>query len=177
VFVGHQLLVNVGFSDARARLADLAHDGILATASRDAYGQGVASLGQVGPLASVPTTSELDVRVRDSMIARGSAVLAVRWETTGQDGAVFSALDADITLASADDEATVLKLDGAYRLPPQVADAGLDRAVLRRVATVTVHAFLVRVAEAIADPTAAPQRGQAFGTNPGEPWPLADEQP
>jgi hypothetical protein len=163
VFVGHQVVVNVGFGVARARLANLVHDGLLVIASRDAYGEAVTGLALVGPLGSVPALSKLvQVQARDLVVGRGSAVLTLRWQATGPGGALFPVLDADIRLVPAGGRAVMLRLDGAYRPPLGIAGAGLDRAVLHRVATATVQDFLGRIAEAIADPGApAPGKGAA----------------
>jgi hypothetical protein len=173
-FVGHQVLVNVGFGVARARLANLVHDGLLVIASRDAYVGAVTSLARVGPLGSVTGLSKLvQVQARDLVIGEGSAVLTLRWQATGPGGAIFPVLDADIRLVPAGDRAVMLRLDGAYRPPLGAAGAGLDRAVLHRVATATVQDFLGRIAEAIADP-AAPAPGQgAAGAAPELPGPPA----
>ena len=174
MFAGHQVILNVGFGAARARLANVVHDGLLAMASRDAYGAAVTSLTQVGPLGSAPGLSKLvRVQVRDLVIGQGSAVLTLRWLATGPGGALFPALDADIRLAPAGDRATVLRLDGAYRPPLAVAGAGRDRAVLHGVATATVQNFLGQIAEAITDPAAAAVCRQAAPTERGTlppPW-------
>jgi hypothetical protein len=170
VFVGHQVVVNVGFGVARARLASLVHDGLLVIASRDAYGGAVTGLSRVGPLGSGQAASKLvRVQARDLMIAEGSAVLTLRWQATGPGGALFPVLDADIRLVPAGDQAVMLRLDGAYRPPLGIAGSGLDRAILHRVAAATVRDFLGRIAEAIADPGApAPGKGSA-GEEPRPP--------
>jgi len=172
VFVGHQVLVNVGIGVARIRLANLVHDGLLVIASRDAYGGAVTGLARVGPLGSVPWLSKLiQVQARDLVIGEGPAVLTLRWQATGPGGALFPVLDADIRLAPAGDRAVMLRLDGAYRPPLGIAGAGLDRAILRRVATATVQDFLGRIAEVIADPAAPAPGAGAAGAAPELPRP------
>ena len=170
MFVGHQVILNVGFGAARARLANLVHDDLLVIASQDAYGEAVSGLARVGPLGSAPGLSKLvQVQARDLVIGQGSAVLTLRWQATGPGGVLFPALDADIRLVFAGDRATVLRLDGAYRPPLGVAGAGVDRAVLHRVATATVRNFLGRIAETITDPAAAALRRQAARSERGDP--------
>jgi len=168
MFVGHQVLVNVGFSTARARLANLVLGDLLESASQEAYGQGISRPARAGRPGSAPGPSELvDVQVRDLGISAESAALALRWQVAGLDGAAFPALDADIRLASSGDQATVLKLDGAFRPPPGIAGAGPGRAVVHQVAMATIEAFLGRIAEAIADPAVAALRKEATRAEPG----------
>ena len=84
MFVGHQVVANIGFSVARARLANLVHDGLLVVASRDAYGAAVTGLSRVGPLGSLPAPSKLvQVQARDPVVGEGSAVLTLRWRAAG----------------------------------------------------------------------------------------------
>ncbi|MGO8958430.1 MAG: hypothetical protein ACLQFR_13830 [Streptosporangiaceae bacterium] len=56
-------------------------------------------------------------------------------------------------------EWTELRLDGVYRPPFGAAGAGLDRAILHRVATATIRAFVTQLADAIASPAAAVAAG------------------
>jgi hypothetical protein len=88
-----------------------------------------------------------------------SAQLALRWEVAGPGGGLFPALDADITLARADDMATTLTLTGVYRPPLGGVGAGIDQAILHRVAVATIRDFLGRVGEAISasEATAGPR--------------------
>jgi len=175
VFVGHQVLVNVGFGVARVRLANLVHDGLLVIASHDAYDRAVIGLARVGPLGPVPGLSKLvQVQARDLVIGEGSAVLTLRWQASGP-GALFPVLDADIRLAPAADWAVMLRLDGAYRPPLGIAGAALDRAILRRVATATVQDFLGRIAEAIADPAARAPGKEVTDIAPEPPRPPATD--
>jgi hypothetical protein len=161
VFVGHQVLLNVGFGVARARLTNLLHSHLLLMASEDVYGAAVARLAQVGPPG--PAEPSKLVRVQTQAVVTGakSATLALRWQANAPAGGLFPALDADIRLAPAGDQTTLLTLDGAYRLPPGAAGAGLDQAVVQQAATVAVHDLLDRMAAAITGPP-----GKATGTEP-----------
>lgn len=67
----------------------------------------------------------VQVHFRDLVTREGSAVLALRWEAAGPRGGLFPALDADITLTPAGEQATVLELAGAYRPPLGAAGDGL----------------------------------------------------
>jgi hypothetical protein len=104
----------------------------------------------------VPGISRLvEVQFRDLVLNEGGAGLALRWDVTGPGGALFPALDADITLTPAGDTATTLALAGTYRPPLGALGAGLDRAILNRVAGATVRDFLNRLAAAIVPPPAS----------------------
>jgi hypothetical protein len=156
MFVGDEVRLEVSFAAARARLANLTHGGSLLSASADAYGEGITGLARVGPLGSAPGLSRLvEVHVQDLAASDDSAGLALRWEATGPGGRLFPALDADLKLRPAGEQATLLTLVGAYRPPLGTLGAGLDRAILHRVAAATIRAFLNRMADAIVQPAPA----------------------
>jgi hypothetical protein len=156
VFVGDEVLLDVSFVAARARLANLTRGGLLLSVSEGAYGEGIAGLARVGPLGSAPGISRLvEVHVRDLAETTDSAGLALRWAATGPGERLFPALDADLTLRPAGEQATVLALVGAYRPPLGGLGSGLDRAILHRVAAATIRTFLDRVADAIVRPAGA----------------------
>jgi hypothetical protein len=162
VFVGHEVLLDVGFDAAAARLAGLVHSGALLTASHDAYGEGIAGLARVGPLGPARGVSKLvEVQLREPVTHGDSMTLALRWEAAGPGSGLFPVLDADVTLAAAGEDATVLRLDAVYRLPFGALGAGLDRAILHRVASATVGGFVGRLGEAITRP--APVTGPVGG--------------
>jgi hypothetical protein len=159
MFAGEEMLLDVSFNAAQARLANLARGGTLLEASQDAYGEGITGVARIGSPGSVPGMSRLvEARFRDPVIRENSAVLTQRWEAIGPGGGLFTALDADITLSPAGDHATLLTLAGAYRPPPGALGARLDQAISQRVAAATIRAFLDRVADAIAHPASAAER-------------------
>jgi hypothetical protein len=166
MFVGHEVLIDLGFGAARVRLANLARGGWMDSASQGAYGDGIDSLVRVGPLGDIPGMSKLvRVQSRELLDHEDSAVLTLRWEATGAGGALFPVLDADITLTPAGEHATRLALAGAYRAPLGPLGAGLDRAVLRHVAAATVGSLLRQVASAL-----CPAEGEA--DTAGRPFPV-----
>jgi len=163
VFIGDEVVLHVSFTAAKARLASLARGGSLVSASADAY-EGITGLVRVGPLSSAPSMSALvEVRFLDLVSREDSALLALRWEAMGPGGRLFPALDADITLTPAGEHASLITLAGAYRPPLGPLGAGLDRAILHRVAAATIRTFINRVADAISHPAggAEPGRGNA----------------
>ena len=132
MFISGEVLLDVSFAAAQARLA---------------------SLARVGPLGGRPGMSRLvQVHVRDLVTREGSAALALGWEAAAPCGGLFPALDAGIMLTPAGDQASVLELAGAYRPPLRGLGAGLDRAIMHRVATATTRTIMNRVAGGIAHP-------------------------
>jgi hypothetical protein len=149
VFVGDHVLLDVSFDAARCQLGRLAGDGVLLGASEYAYGAGITGLVETAPTAGMSRLA--GVRPGDLTETGGCARLWLRWEAIGSDGAMFPALDADLTLSPAGENITVLALAGVYRLPAHAA-AGLDPAVVHCLAAVTIRSFIARLACALMHP-------------------------
>jgi hypothetical protein len=157
VFIGAEVRLALGFNAAQARLANLARGGLLRHASGEAYRELRSGLARVGPLGAAPGVPKLAaVRFSDMAVHEDFAVGAMRWEATGPGGALFPALDADIKLTQAGDDASVFAICGVYRPPPGGLGAGLDRVVLHRVAQATIRTFTHRIGAAIGDPAFSP---------------------
>jgi hypothetical protein len=162
MFVGDEVLLDVTFTAARARLANLARGGSLLSVSEDAYNGGITGLVRIGPLGSAPALSRLvQVHFRDLVERDDSAGLALRWEAIGTVGGLLPVLDADITLSPSGKQATLLTLAGVYRPPLGSLGAGLDRAILHRVAAATIRNFINRVAAGITGRAATAESGTA----------------
>jgi len=155
MFIQEELRLDTAFLAVRDRLAVLAQSGSLLTAAQAASSgtgasDGTTGLTRVGPLGPVRGLSRVVEVQFGELIARDdSAQLALRWDAAGPGGGLFPALDADITLGRVDDQATTLTLTGVYRPPLGSVGAGLDQAILHRVAVATIRDFLGRVAAAI----------------------------
>jgi hypothetical protein len=161
MFVAEEQCLDVGFVAAQTQLANLVQGGALITSSADCYEQSVTGLARVGPLGSAPGVSKLvEVQFGELVIRGDSATLPLRWHATGLGGVLFPALDADLVLTALSEDATMLRLAGAYRAPLGKAGAALDRAALQRVAAATILAFIRRVANAIVHPAVAPAPGR-----------------
>jgi hypothetical protein len=151
MFVREELPLTAAFPAARDRLAAMARSGSLLTAAQAATNwsgssDGTTGVARVGPLGPIRGLSRVvEVQLGDLVAHDDSAQLALRWEAAGPGGGLFPALDADITLARVDDQATTLTLTGVYRPPLGSVGAGLDRAVLHRLAVATIRDFLGRV--------------------------------
>jgi len=160
MFVREELRLDASFPVARDWLAALAHSGSLLTAAQAASSEatgseaitsdGSSGLARVGPLGPLRGLSRVvEVQFGDLVAHDDSAQLALRWEAAGPGGGLFPALDADITLARVDGEATMLTLTGVYRPPLGGVGAGIDQTILHRVAVATIRDFLGRVGAAI----------------------------
>lgn len=150
MFVGDHILVDVSFDTAVRRLGCLAEDGVLLSAAEYAYGTGITGLTE-----AVGVAGELSrlagVGAGELTETAGYARLALRWEAIGTNGALFPALDADLTLTPGEEKTTLLALVGVYRLPDQMG-AGLDLPMVRCFAAVTICSFLARLACAVMHP-------------------------
>ena len=170
MFIGAEIRLDVGFSAAQARLANLAHGGLLSRASENAHEWG-ADQAELGPLGAPGRSRLVKVQFRHLVTHEDSALWALRWEVTGKTGALFPVLDADITLARAGEQAAVLTVSGAYRPPLGNLGAGVDRAIMHRIAEATIRAFTNHIGAAIAHPAAAPEAGHTRMLPEPPPWP------
>lgn len=155
MFVREELRLPAEFAATRDRLSAVAHSGALLTAAQAASNESGAreastGLTRVGPLGPVPGLSRVvEVEFGELVEHDDSVQLALRWDVAGPGGGLFPALDADITLARAGGLATTLTLTGVYRPPLGSVGAGLDQAILHRVAVATIRDFLSRIGTAI----------------------------
>lgn len=156
MFIAHHQMLDIPVQAAQARLANLVGGGGVASSSAAAYAAGIERAMRVGPFGDVPGATKL-VRVKflDPRQHDNGMTLGMRWEAMGAAGALFPVLDADLVLTGQGEHSTKLELVGSYRPPFSWLGAGLDRALLRRVATATVRALLRDVALALVDPAAA----------------------
>jgi hypothetical protein len=143
--VGDRVLLNVGFSAARTRLRSLARHGMLQRACEVAYGEGVSALAELaGPAARL--TRLADACLADLTETGDRAHIALQWDAIDADGTLFTALLADLVLAPAGDQASVLSLAGAYWPPPGLAGAGLGQVIVHCCVTAIAGSFLDAVA-------------------------------
>jgi hypothetical protein len=166
MFFGDEVVLNVSFAVARARLAELVASDLLRSASQDAYGAGVTGLAQVGVLG---LHKVVRVQVRQLAETDGRAGVAIRWEATGPGGGLFPALDADIVLVPATGQTTLLSLAGVYRPPLGPLGVALDRAALHRVSAATIRNFLGRLAASVTGSAGAPEAGTGAAPLPFTP--------
>jgi hypothetical protein len=170
MFVVEDLTIGTGSRAAQARFANLLRGNWLAQTSQVACEGGAAGLLRVGPAG--PVAAKL-VRVcfLDPVYRGDVMTVGLRWEAAGAAGSLFPVLDANISICPAGDEAVRLMLAGSYRPPLGHLGAGLDRAIMHKVAAATMRGLLQSVAEALASPAPAGCPGE--GAGPG--WQPAPE--
>jgi hypothetical protein len=161
MFITHRLIVDAGYAAARARLAQFVDTGGMAIVAQDSYQGVITRVIRVGPAGEVPGASKLvKVRFVGPVERGGATTIWLHWEATGAASGLFPALDADLTLMAKGQEQSQLRLDGYYRPPLGRLGAGLDRAIMHRVASATVRALLHSAADALAEPGQGPIRHQ-----------------
>lgn len=159
MFVSAETVLSCDIADVRVRLRNLIHDGRLGDASRAAYAGGMGQVMRVGPFGDRPGASRLvHVAFADPSYRGEEMAVPLRWETEGWSAGLFPVLDADITVSEAVPRGTRIILTGCYRPPLGPVGAGLDRVLMRKVATMTIEALLGRVADAIDGPAGAEVR-------------------
>ena len=154
MFVVEDLTIGIRSRAAQARFANLLRGDWLAEMSTAACEGGVEGLLRVGPAG--PVAAKL-VRVRflDPVYRGDVMTVGLRWEAAGAAGSLFPVLDANISISPARDETARLTLAGSYRPPLGRLGAGLDRAIMHRMATATMRCLLQSVAEALVRPALA----------------------
>lgn len=130
MLIDAEVRLGLGFNAAQARVANLIRSGQLRRASDHAYRDLGSGLAWVGPPGAAQGISKLVlVRFTDIAVHKDFAVGVIQWEAAGPGGALFPALDADITFTRAVDNATMLAVCGVYRPPHGGLGADLDRVV------------------------------------------------
>jgi hypothetical protein len=171
MFISEHRAVGLSPGVAQVRLANLVRDGWLDGASDAAYERGVEHLLKVGPLGDLPGASRLvKVRFLEPFYRDGTMTVGLRWETVGRTAGLFPVLDADLVLSAEGEHRTRVALTGCYRPPFGALGAGLDRALMRRVATMTIGSLLTRLADALENPDAAAETAGLW------PWPDSGPQ-
>ena len=152
MFVSQQVVLESRFEIASARLVALTDGTALVGMSARSYDGSKQALLRVGPMGVDAGISKLiQVHTLTPIHTDLTTMVSMRWEATGVTGGLFPVLDADLILVRAGRNQARLRLMGSYRPPLGRAGAVLDRVILYRLATATVHAFLQELAIAIAD--------------------------
>jgi hypothetical protein len=153
VFIAYQITLQTSFPAARVRLAQLAGGEFLRRASQGAYAEGLAGPSPAGPVTAPAGGWRLtSVQLGEWGVQDVPARFPLRWEATGPGGERSQVLDADLTLAAAGENRTVLALTGVYRPPSGMTVAGSGQEVVRRCAADTIGGLLARLASAIRHP-------------------------
>ena len=146
MFLSHELLLELGFPEARSALDRLVASGWLQDTSGEAYAEGLRGFAG-GAVRAVP--APIGLRLLDPVPRDAGILLPMRWETIGRAAPPFPVLDADLTLAPVASHITRLALTGSYRPHQEAFAPGPDQAAVRAVAASTVSTLLSRIASAI----------------------------
>lgn len=122
MFVAQDVLLDVTFGVARARLVSLVSDRAFADVSRAAYQEGLDRVGLAGTDGPRPAGRLERVRLLPPAERAGTITVGLRWEASGISDGLFPVLDADIALAPASEQTSTLTLSGVYRPPPGQPD-------------------------------------------------------
>lgn len=162
MFVAQELTIGTGSRAAQARFANLLRGDWLADTSQAACDGGAEGLLWVGPAG--PVGAKL-VRVRflDPVFRGDVMTVGLRWEAAGAADSLFPVLDANINISPTGDETARLALAGSYRPPLGRLGAGLDRAIMHRVAAATMRCLLQSVAAALISPAPAGHLAEGAG--------------
>jgi hypothetical protein len=153
MFLSHELLLELGFPEARSALDRLVASGWLQDTSGEAYAEGLRGFAG-GAVRAVP--APIGLRLLDPVPREAGMLLPMRWETIGCGAPPFPVLDADLTLAPVTGHITRLALTGSYRPHRDAFAPGPDQAAVRAVAATTVSTLLSRIAAAIGTGRPAP---------------------
>lgn len=101
-------------------------------------------------LDGAPVAKTVRLEVGEPMRGQSETTIPLIWEATGTPG-LFPRMEADLVLSALGEEVTHLALRGTYRPPLGRIGEMLDRALLHRVAELSVKRFVDRVAAAIVE--------------------------
>ncbi|MBO0769849.1 MAG: hypothetical protein J2P35_00155 [Actinobacteria bacterium] len=163
MFLSHELLLELGFPEARSALDRLVASGWLQDTSGEAYAEGLRG-SAAGAGRAVP--APIGLRLLDPVSREAGVLLPMRWETIGCAAPPFPVLDADLTLDPVAGHITRLALTGSYRPHREAFAPGPDQAAVRAVAAATVSTLLARIAAAIG--TGRPVPGVIAGEPAGD---------
>jgi hypothetical protein len=150
MFLADQRLCSVSIGAARARLADLVKRGWLTTASAASYRDGIGYMLWTETPDDPPGLPQLaQTHFLEPIHREDSTMMGMRWEATAVTGGLFTALDANITLAAEGIQLTRLTLAGVYRSPLGVLSAVPERVLLNKAATTTISSLLTRICETL----------------------------
>ena len=168
MFARQEVVLDLDFPSARARLAALIRGDWLDSVSQNAYAEGTSGQLRVGPFGRVPAMSKLvEVRLLEPVPHDDIVIVPLRWEATGRMGRLFPVLDANLTLTEADGGLALLGLAGVYRPPLDGMGEELDQLVLHRVATATVRSLLNRLSVILTEtPEVSEQAHRPYAAGP-----------
>lgn len=88
----------------------------------------------------------INVEIGAAKVVSGLIYMPIRWRAASEAG-IFPTLDGELEIADLGVDRTQLALSASYEPPLGFIGQIADRALLHRVAEVTVHDFLIRIGE------------------------------
>lgn len=132
----------VDMRDAEAARLLASHASEMEGMGAAAYREGEELRSRVGPGGLV--AKEVVIAMGSPFMSRQGMVVPVRWRATGAE-ALFPSLDGELTVETADDERTLLRLRATYRPPLGSIGDLMDRLLLTKVARATVADWVDRI--------------------------------
>jgi hypothetical protein len=145
--------LNASFISARIRLMSLISDGLLVAASIEAYAHALPKLARRIPADTLAASALIAVRISEPTDTTGMVVLPLRWHATGTGGQPVRVLNADLMLVAAGASRTMLRVQGAFRVPFVMTgpDTGRNR-VAQRAAAASVNFLVGYIRQHLAGP-------------------------
>jgi hypothetical protein len=148
MFVQAERAVELPFAVAMQGLVRAIDDGGLVAESQRAVADGLVFVMPVGPRGGRVPRRDVLVRLLPGRATDRSFRVPLRWEAIGAGGRLFPDLDADLELTAGEQPGTSrLSIIGRYSPPLGPVGEAVDRAVMSKVASVTMAALLREVAE------------------------------
>ena len=120
-----------------------------------ADGHAMKLLSDLGvSVASHRFAKKIQVEVSEPRHFTGATLLSLRWQSASASG-LFPTLDGQLEIAPIGPASTQLGLSGSYEPPLGALGRVADRALMHRVAELTVKDFLDRIGERLAHTAAA----------------------
>lgn len=132
--------------------------------SDKAYQAGLVTLARVGPFGDVPGLAKtvrlqlLEPRPVDDVMR-----VPMRWVATGATGQLFPALDADLDVATVDEQRSELSIHAVYTPPLGAVGAGVNGLLLHRAARATIRALLRGLGRSLTSPETTADEPPALG--------------
>ena len=122
----------------------------------DAHRDGEAIAARLKVGAGRALAKEVHVRAWPLTRTKGVMTMKIAWEASGP-AVLFPDLDADLVAAELAEDITQISLRGIYSPPLGPVGRALDKALLHRVAELTVQRFVDRIVTAIEERAARPE--------------------
>lgn len=141
--------------------------------SDKAYEAGLVTLARVGPFGDVPGLAKtVRLQMLEPHMVDNVMRVPMRWVATGATGQLFPALDADLDIATIDEQRCEISIRAVYTPPLGAVGAGINSMLLHRAARATIRSLLRGLGRSLTSPDTvsndAPELGRVIF------WPSAE---